>query len=215
MALAGQEPSPGTAHDTFDGQAARSPSPGPSANREGASLLLNADGEVEHLDAGAAAWLAQGGPLYLSGRRLRAIDGTLGALLDAALTAITRAGGPAEVTFALPDASGAAPRRWRLVPHGEFGACRLSLQSGAPTPDRGGRLQSLARRGFTAAEAACALLIVEGLSIDQVAARQGISRNTVRAHLRSLYAKTGTHRQAALAALVNRALEGVHDDASR
>lgn len=215
MELVSHEPASGTAHETLNGQSPRPPGLGSPVNREGASLLLNAAGEVEHLDAGAAAWLAQGGPLYLRGRRLCAFDGALGALLDAALAAVARDGGPSEVTIALPEPGGAAPRRWRVTPYGEFGGCRLCLQSAAPTPDRGYKLHSLARRGFTAAEAACALLIVEGLSIDQVAARQGISRNTVRAHLRSLYAKTGTHRQAALAALVNRVLAGTHDELPR
>ncbi|MGE0859046.1 MAG: helix-turn-helix transcriptional regulator [Gammaproteobacteria bacterium] len=215
MELAGHEATSSTGHETSDGKAPRPLGPGPAANRDGASLLINADGEVEHLDAGAAAWLAKDGPLYLRGRRLCAFDEAVGALLDAVLAAVARRGGPTEVTIALPEPGNAPPSRWRVTPYGEFGGCRLSLRSAAPTLDRGFKLHSLARRGFTAAEAACALLIVEGLSIDQVAARQGISRNTVRAHLRSLYAKTGTHRQAALAALVNRALAGAHDEASR
>lgn len=215
MELASHQPSASTAHESLDGKSPRPPGLGSPASREDGSLLLNAAGEVEHLDAGAAAWLAQGGPLYLRGRRLCALDQILGALLDAALAAVARDGGPLEVTIALPESGGVAPRRWRVTPCGEFGGCRLSLQSAAPTLDRGYKLHSLARRGFTAAEAACALLIAEGLSIDQVAARQGISRNTVRAHLRSLYAKTGTHRQAALAAMVNRALTGTQDETSR
>lgn len=62
------------------------------------------------------------------------------------------------------------------------------------------------RLSVTAAEANCALALADGCSIDQTAARLGISRNTVRAHIRSLYVKTGTHRQAALVALVHRSL---------
>jgi DNA-binding CsgD family transcriptional regulator/PAS domain-containing protein len=51
---------------------------------------------------------------------------------------------------------------------------------------------------FTVAEARLAVVLMEGASLDQAAARLGVSRNTVRTQLRSLFGKTETHRQSEL-----------------
>lgn len=51
---------------------------------------------------------------------------------------------------------------------------------------------------FTPAEAALALQLANGLSLEEVAQGLGITRNTARAHLRSIFAKTGIKRQAEL-----------------
>lgn len=60
--------------------------------------------------------------------------------------------------------------------------------------------------GLTPSESACAVQLAKGLSIDEVAEALHVSRNTVRTHLRSLFAKTGTHRQGALLAVLSREL---------
>jgi DNA-binding CsgD family transcriptional regulator len=64
------------------------------------------------------------------------------------------------------------------------------------------------RLGLTHAEAAVAAHLAEGLSLTDVAAGLGVSRNTVRAHLRAIFAKTGMQRQAQLVHLVHRSLIG-------
>ncbi len=51
-------------------------------------------------------------------------------------------------------------------------------------------------------EARIAALITEGLRPSEIAARQGVQLNTVRVQLRSIYAKTGVHRQADLVRLL-------------
>jgi DNA-binding CsgD family transcriptional regulator/PAS domain-containing protein len=56
--------------------------------------------------------------------------------------------------------------------------------------------------GLTSAEARVALAAASGLSIPAAADRLGISSNTVKTHLRRVYAKTGTSRQAELARVV-------------
>lgn len=56
--------------------------------------------------------------------------------------------------------------------------------------------------GLTSAEARVALVASSGLSIPETAARLGISPNTVKTHLRRVYEKTGTARQAELSRLV-------------
>ena len=51
---------------------------------------------------------------------------------------------------------------------------------------------------LTAAENRLSTLILEGHSLMQAADSLGISHNTARSHMKSIYAKTGTHRQADL-----------------
>ncbi len=51
---------------------------------------------------------------------------------------------------------------------------------------------------FTPAETALALELANGLSLEEAAETLGIMRNTARAHLRSIFSKTGVRRQAEL-----------------
>jgi DNA-binding CsgD family transcriptional regulator len=64
------------------------------------------------------------------------------------------------------------------------------------------------RLGLTPAEAAVAAHLAEGVSLTDAASRLGVSRNTVRAHLRAIFAKTGVQRQGQLVHLVHRSLIG-------
>src|SRR5262245_19733141 len=56
--------------------------------------------------------------------------------------------------------------------------------------------------GLTQAEARVALAASSGASIPETAARLNISPNTVKTHLRHVFAKTGANRQAELARLI-------------
>ena len=56
--------------------------------------------------------------------------------------------------------------------------------------------------GFTPTEASLAMLLVNGLTLDEAAAELNISRNTARTHLRSVFAKTGVGRQTMLVRLI-------------
>lgn len=51
---------------------------------------------------------------------------------------------------------------------------------------------------LTPAEAALAQLLAEGFSLDEAGEQLGITRNTIKSRLRSVFDKTGTQRQAAL-----------------
>ncbi|MFS2026165.1 helix-turn-helix transcriptional regulator [Massilia sp. CT11-137] len=51
---------------------------------------------------------------------------------------------------------------------------------------------------FTPAEAQLAIELLNGLSLDEAAAKLGILRNTGRAHLRAIFSKTGVTRQSEL-----------------
>lgn len=52
--------------------------------------------------------------------------------------------------------------------------------------------------GLTATEASLALLLANGLSLDEAAVKLGMQKNTARSHLRVVFAKTGVNRQPAL-----------------
>jgi DNA-binding CsgD family transcriptional regulator len=55
---------------------------------------------------------------------------------------------------------------------------------------------------LTPAEARIAGLITEGHSVHLIARQQQITPNTVRRHLKAVFAKTGVHRQAELVSLL-------------
>jgi DNA-binding CsgD family transcriptional regulator len=56
--------------------------------------------------------------------------------------------------------------------------------------------------GFTPTEALVAIHLANGLNIDEAAGELGMTRNTARAHLRSVFNKTGISRQPALVRLI-------------
>lgn len=60
--------------------------------------------------------------------------------------------------------------------------------------------------GLTPAESQLTIALCHGASLTQYALRTGVSRNTVRAQLASVFDKTGTNRQAELVALVWRSV---------
>ncbi|RZJ09937.1 MAG: LuxR family transcriptional regulator [Rubrivivax sp.] len=64
--------------------------------------------------------------------------------------------------------------------------------------------------GLTSAEQRVALLLAQGLTADDMAARLGVQDNTVRSHVKQLLAKTQTHRQVQLVALLWRSAAVSH-----
>lgn len=59
---------------------------------------------------------------------------------------------------------------------------------------------------LTPAEAQLAMLLANGLTLDEASEALGISRNTARAHLRSTFSKTGVTRQTMLVRLILRSV---------
>ena len=57
--------------------------------------------------------------------------------------------------------------------------------------------------GLTAAEARLASLVAGGAALDEVAVRLGVARETARNQLKAVFAKTETHRQGELVALLS------------
>jgi DNA-binding CsgD family transcriptional regulator len=56
--------------------------------------------------------------------------------------------------------------------------------------------------GLTQAESSLALLLADGLSLDEAADQLGVRKNTARAQLRAIFSKTGVTRQTALVRLL-------------
>lgn len=76
----------------------------------------------------------------------------------------------------------------------------LIVDPGAPARAAAGAIQAVF--GLTASEARVAALIAGGLSGPQVAAKLGLSPETVKTHLKRCFDKTGVHSQVALARLL-------------
>lgn len=73
-----------------------------------------------------------------------------------------------------------------------------------PEANAGQPSHELVRRlfGLTRMEAQLALLLAEGLTLDEAAERMNVRRNTARTHLRSIFCKTGVTRQTMLVRLL-------------
>ena len=56
--------------------------------------------------------------------------------------------------------------------------------------------------GLSEAEADVAVWFLKGSPLEEIASRRGVSLHTVRQQLKEILRKTGTHRQAELAALL-------------
>jgi DNA-binding CsgD family transcriptional regulator len=66
--------------------------------------------------------------------------------------------------------------------------------------------------GLTPAEAIVARQLVSGRSVGEIAARHRLSLNTVRTHLKNIFAKTGVRRQTELVTLVLRSVAAMHSN---
>ena len=63
--------------------------------------------------------------------------------------------------------------------------------------------------GLTVSEATLAIILAEGKTMDEVSADLGVTKNTARAHLRAIFAKTGVTQQSMLVSLVLKSLASV------
>lgn len=124
--------------------------------------------------------------------------------LSRAVAALTADGGAAHVQLRLDPAGDGAPlflegfrlpaRPWSLgrLPHAIFVARQ-------PRRDRAGVMAFLAAiYGLTSAEADIAIRLFEGKSRGEIAGERGVTAETLRGQIKSLYAKTGAEGEAAL-----------------
>ena len=82
--------------------------------------------------------------------------------------------------------------------HGAFGRRRTLLLT-VVQPEKESAADAVfvaALLNLTPAESQVAILLTEGKSVEDIAKRQRVALATVRAHLKNIFGKTGTHRQA-------------------
>ncbi|KCV62272.1 helix-turn-helix transcriptional regulator [Bordetella bronchiseptica] len=176
-------------------------------------LVLDRDGAVLHGEVAADALPAQ----------LRLVDGRLAAR-DAALQKPLRerihrmaeaalAGRPGRASLALDEADGAAPIQLTLcalgpdtnAQGGQAGAL-VGLLISDPGQDARQAMRRFADHfALSPAEEKVSALILQGMTPARVARSLHISEHTVRSHLKQIFRKTNTHRQAELMSLRERA----------
>ena len=128
----------------------------------------------------------------MTGGRLHAVASATDIALQRAL-ALARAGGaPRPVTVETPGERAAAGLM----------AARCLFVVARPCDDAAGTLR--ARFGLTAAEATLALALKDGETLRAVAARLGVSINTICNQLGAVFDKTGCRRQQNLVRLLAR-----------
>ena len=175
------------------------------------SILLDEDGAICRLNKVAEDILAAGDSLQLHNGMLEAIsprdDRRLWRLIRQA-TAGRRGMGLVEaIALDRGGQRGSLSVLVRSIPltvsaeAGRAAAVELILRDSAhPALPSEPLLRQLYQ--LTPAEASLAVLLGEGLTLEESASRLGISRNTARTHLRAVFAKTGVKRQTALVQLL-------------
>jgi DNA-binding CsgD family transcriptional regulator/PAS domain-containing protein len=177
------------------------------------TVTLDAKGAILSINEEAAAILAEKDGIRLTGGALQAEykeeNTKLQRLTNSALAghagqaptvieaiAITRPSGRSKLSVLI-----------RTLPEGEWsdgkGQPRVAVFLRNPESKGLGSLD-IVRRLFdlTHAEASLALLLANGLTLDEAAEQLNVRRNTARAHLRSIFSKMGVTRQTELVRLV-------------
>jgi DNA-binding CsgD family transcriptional regulator len=165
--------------------------------------LLDPEARVLFLNAPAETILRARDGLSLRGQTLQA-SGTAHDRFAAAVRRCCVLGGD---LIAVPRPSGRRPYVLSIVPSGS-GRDRLPVRAATvfiTDPEKQPRSNIDAVRaayGLTEAEAKLCTRLHEGLTLKQVAERSGISLNTAKTHLASVFGKTSTGRQSELIKLL-------------
>jgi DNA-binding CsgD family transcriptional regulator len=172
----------------------------PAAVLNGRGRLVTMNSEFESLIPGT---------LRDGRERLRLVNADADTLLRDAIAAVPSGiGGPAVASIPVPAAGDRPPLIVHLLPirraaNDVFAGAHSLLVCTMMTP--GGPPDAELLKGLfdlTPAEARIARAIASRQSIDEIAVRSGVSRETVRSQLKSVLAKTGTQRQLDLAVLL-------------
>lgn len=176
------------------------------------TMVVDRSGRVMHASAPAEAILQASPDLEVRSGRLRCRSPALNDRLQAAIRAAveTAAGRPASppVALAVPREA-RAPLTLTVTPlrpsAGGLGAQRPCALVFVRDPQAPMAVEPLCQLfGLTPAEGAVAADLARGLSLDSIARLRGVRIATVRSHVKQILAKTGTHRQAELVALLAR-----------
>jgi DNA-binding CsgD family transcriptional regulator len=176
-------------------------------------VILDWRGKVIRLNARASEILAECDGVALHNATIRIDDSELARQLHARIIHTDDAG---LLTLRISRPSGHGDL---LLIAGSANAPDYLVAGGGPAtvlflndPVRSPRISANALRdllGLTQSEAGIAANIASGLSLADVAVHHGISPNTVRAHLRAIFNKTGVKRQSQLVHLVHHSLPGL------
>ncbi|MEZ5504393.1 MAG: helix-turn-helix transcriptional regulator [Halioglobus sp.] len=177
-----------------------------------ATIILDEEGRVLSTNTTAAALLAAPNGIVLEGQHLRLADRSADRELRALLAAVTQARretlpqaaramqvprpGAPDLGLVVRAVSPAGGAQGRGIPSIAI-FVRDPQQAAEPPQQVISRLY-----GLTPTEVNLAMLLANGRTLDETAAQLSISRNTARAHLRAVFAKTGVTRQAGLVRLI-------------
>ena len=175
------------------------------------TVLFDEHGQVAHLNRRAAAVLKQPGPLWIEGRQLTTSDITLSRKLHFEISNAIAASRGAQTTFSdvvhvpgegrVPLILMIAPMRTPASSSRIHGAALLFIFDPTDTrPLTAEALRKLFR--LTQAEAELGVALCAGKTLEQTADERGVSSNTVRSQLKTIFLKTGTTRQAELVSLI-------------
>ena len=176
-------------------------------------FLLDAAGTIRHTNDAGEKLLAKPGVFSVVHGKLRAVQASVSKKLEALIAiaasadAQTRRGG----SMAIPSPKSALPLSVLVTPIGGhkfapikdgLSVCVCVTDLNAQMQLQRGALQNVF--GLTEAELRVAQAMFEGATLQQIAARFGISHNTVRVQLASIFDKTRTNRQVDLIAMLSR-----------
>jgi DNA-binding CsgD family transcriptional regulator len=174
-------------------------------------ILLDRATKVVFANAAARSMAAHGGPLRLRNGVLTAVSATHAQRLQQFIQAALRGAPVGAMTIPHPDDGRlltvlvSSVRSRDIDRFGGLGMRDAAAMVFISDPARPLEIPAewiMDAYGLTLAEARVALCASSGASIPETAARLNISPNTVKTHLRHVFAKTGANRQAELARLM-------------
>jgi DNA-binding CsgD family transcriptional regulator len=176
------------------------------------AFFVSADGSVRDMNDCGRSLLAGEESLGVQDSRLRLSDAALHSTFAAALRKATRAPYRSSLFPFRSARHGVCEMNVSPLRHESDGASPVAVSALAlvvitrPRPD-GDRIAPRVRRlfGLTDAEFRVMAALTLGQTVEQVAAAHGVRVSTVRAQVRSIFEKTGVHRQAELVRLALRA----------
>lgn len=180
-----------------------------------AALVVDACGRVVMMNEAAKLLAARSNSPMYAGRYLRFRDGGAQSLFEQMCRALRAAPlvattpGQLGCTFYDHGSAQFVDLQVKRVPTGFNGAASrpgdLLLYLMPRTADSHAVVHAMCREfKLTPAERACAERLAVGESIAEIAVALEISTNTIRAHLRTIFQKTGARRQAELIAMLTR-----------
>ncbi len=178
-----------------------------------ASLLLDGFGTVLSVSSAAAALLVEERSIDVVQNRLVGREPGAQRTIDRALRAVLGPDRKPHVRIALGEPlTGAALIDIHRLPEREwamhFAPHAIVVLQGSGSARRGRNLALLGDAfRLTAAEVEVAVALCDGESREAIAARRGVSMETLRTQMRSLYSKTGCSRETELVLLLKRLLD--------